>query len=371
MNSILPISSHTVRNEGGTSLCWKLKSLADKVVNICLAIFRAFFDLLTFPLRFVGSKTWSFPGVALRFPYLVFKRALGIACENSLKTELFGSGYHFQFEKKPLKEELKGYLPYIAAASFIHATNSFWIKSLGYHVIAPREFEIDEKGVEARNLCFFDPVSGLKVGVIEKGDHVIAIFGAIGSSESELENPSERKKIDRWGYQNVTWNLLGGIPSIYLQASDFFKKIRQNPRLNGKRVELAGQCYGGSVAQFLSLQHKVKALCVNSMAIGPGLQKIVGKKSLMAADKWVSHLSVERDFVSDSRGLWPVDQLMSGLGIRTAGNFGRRYVIPSGYSNAADLHNNVIGSALKYIGYDSNEKLSEIPEITNIYGHIS
>ena len=94
------------------------------------------------------------------------------------------------------------------------------------------------------------------------------------------------------------------------------------------------------------------------MPIGAGFQFKLGSKALSEADSYVKHLVIKGDFVSDTS---PVpDVILSGLGIRTPGNFGEKYRILSAYKESDKTHNFVLGSMMQHLGYDKRAKPKDV-----------
>jgi len=69
-----------------------------------------------------------------------------------------------------------------------------------------------------------------------------------------------------------------------------------------------------------------------------------------------AQVSVATDFVSDPRILPIFDRVLSLVGIRTPGNFGKRYVLPAGYERSDQIHSYIIGSLMKHLGYKDRDK---------------
>lgn len=334
-------------------------SFGEIIKRVALKILKFIGKILTFPFRYIGSKTWSIPGLIIRTPYILFKRALGINTGRTLKEELFGTGYHYGYEKKLTKEELIPFFPYVAAAAVTWSDESEWIKPFGYQLMNPKSFKIEHERIDAKKKAFYDPKTGLKVVVMEKGNDVIVAFGAIGAHRSIIgEKTKEDKKLNLYQHTNVVTNLLGIVPDRFRLAERFFAQLKEHHSLKGKKITLAGQCYGGTVAQYLALKNRFPASCFNCLPMGAGLQYKLGNKALREADKYVKHLVIRRDFVSDTSPI--PDVILSGLGLRTPGNFGKKYRIPSAYKEGDKRHNFVLGSMMHHLGYSERAKPMEV-----------
>ncbi|MFQ5730145.1 MAG: hypothetical protein ACE5GN_07270, partial [Waddliaceae bacterium] len=261
-----------------------------KIAEVARAIFEVLKKLVLLPTRYLGSKKWSVPGVVFRFPLIVVKRALGIRSKRSMKRELFGSGYHFFPEKKLSPDELRPYVKYALANASVHKSDSKYVEEEGFSVVSPVEFQPCPFGnIEAREKCFFDPKTGLKIAVFEKGDEVIVAFGALKSSESEIGgNENENKRLYKKGLRDGASNLCGTVPDIYRQACAFTENLMRTPGMQNKKITLSGQCLGGSLASYIALKHKLKAVCYNPLAMGGGLQRDIGKDALRNAEDYIT-----------------------------------------------------------------------------------
>jgi dienelactone hydrolase len=272
-----------------------------------------------------------------------------------LKQELFGSGYHHSFEKTLTPTEVKPYLPYASAAGFIYSTNPSYVLS-GWECIPPETLNLTSESVEARDKCFFDPDSGFKVTLLQKRNEVIVCVGAIEAQEQEKARSPKYQKA-----KNIAQSILGVMPPVYKQALAFAKKIQACPQFAGKKLTLTGQCYGGAIASYLALKTKLPAVCLNSFPLGAGVQYDIGKDVLSEADKYVTHISSRHDFLTDLPFYTPMDLAVSALGIRAPGSFGRKYLIPTAYSDPLMSHAYILSSVLQHLGYDKRAHPKDLP----------
>jgi hypothetical protein len=265
------------------------------------------------------------------------------------------AGYSYQMQKQLSPEELKPYMLPAFFAAFIHGTDGEWIP-WGWDVIKPQALEVADENIEARDLCFFDPESGLKVAIIAKGQEAFVVFGGAGSGFSEFpDNPTRQKKRLLLDHTSVLLNLLGTVPYTYRQAETFFARLKEHPVLQGKTITLTGQCYGGSLASYVALKHNLPAVCFNALALGAGLQQDIGNAALKQADKYVTHIIAKGDPVSDAP-ITLLDSCVGKVGIRTPGNFGIKFSIPSAYKTGAETHSFILGSILHHLGYGKRAK---------------
>jgi hypothetical protein len=337
------------------------KRWQDKVSAEAQTCFECLRAILTFPLRYLGSKTWSIPGIVLRTPWLLFKKIF-VDSSVSLKQELFGDKYHYFFEKKLTPAELKPYLPYACATGFVFWLNPKCLLPGWRHI--PAE-SLDFGGAPrdgtpvAKNGYFFDPATELKVVLVEKGDELVISFSALNIREQSLiraffsGNPSVR---------TVIGSMSGFIPPIYEKADAFVQSIRNLPQFQNKRITLSGHCYGGAIASYVGIKSSIPAICLNTFPLGVGLQKYLGSDRLNRADEYVIHISSEHDFLTERPYQAPADIFFSRLGLRTPGHFGRRFLIPSAYSNSKESHLYPLSSMIQHLGYDHRADPQDLPK---------
>lgn len=218
--------------------------------------------------------------------------------------------------------------------------------------------------IQARENCYFDAESGLKIVLMEKSDEIVVGFGALRSCSSEVKEVQAVKKINNKIYATAIKNILGTTPKIYFKALEIFKALRESPYFMGKKLTLAGQCFGGSIASFVALSEKQQAYCFNSIPLGVGLQKVLGKNKLMEAKKYITHISVKNDYITDFPGMYIFNFLLNFIGIRTAGNFGNAFVIPSAFKlfDHFRTHSFVLASFMNYVMKDSWATLETLEE---------
>lgn len=285
-------------------------------------------------------------------------------------------GYHFEMTMLT-KEELKPYLRYIALAGYAHRPMvEKLIKPFGYEALDPNVLAITQKikandmlknvevvsGVTKSGLktapCFADRTTGLKVliSVHEGRKEVILTYGMASSLDMEFGKKGKKAKL--YQYLGAAGNLLGDEMLLYKEANVLTKEIvaeiRQEPRWEKYSIKLTGKCLGGSLAQFVGLSQELDALCTNTFPLGAGSQTLIGDDKLKQADRLITHITVTADIVSDFKGIARLDSLLCEAGIRTPGNFGLRYEIPSAYSDWFGTHGYVFSSAMEYLGIDKN-----------------
>ena len=296
-----------------------------------------------------------------RVPGSIFKRIHAHPQEALFKT----SFYHNRPERQLSKQEASAIVKYAAAATVCHACDDRFIKSV-YTLLKPQKVSMREKDlcIQARDNCYFDAESGLKIVLMEKSDEIVVGFGALRSCSSEVKDAQVVKKINNKIYATAIKNILGTTPKIYFKALEIFKALRETPYFMGKKLTLTGQCFGGSIASFVALSEKQQAYCFNSIPLGVGLQKVLGKNKLMEAKKYITHISVKNDYITDFPGMYIFNFLLNFVGIRTAGNFGNAFVIPSAFKlfDHFRTHSFVLASFMNYIMDDSWATLETLEE---------
>lgn len=349
MNNEFSIHNTGVISTGNHPCPKEINQVSSPLIQRIKDIVLATFNMISFPLRYLGAKTWSIPGVICRFPYLIFMKTLGKEFSGTFMEELLGSGYHYRTEKQLSREELKTYLKYACANASVHLNDPSFIEPLGWK--------------ELKENRFFDPQTGLKISLYKKNDEIIVSFGALRSNECEFsaEDPKNQELKQR-GLGNAVMNLFGGIPKIYAQADGWITSLVSDPRFEKKKITLSGQCYGGSFASYLGLKHHINAVCINTLQLGAGLQQEIGHENLSRADSCVTHISIDNDYISDVPCSKLGDRIVSLIGLRTPGNFGHRYSIPSAFYSCQKTHYFALGSMMHHLGFHKRTRPSELPE---------
>src|SRR6185295_16502207 len=107
-----------------------------------------------------------------------------------------------------------------------------------------------------------------------------------------------------------------------------------------------GHCLGGSIAEYVALKQGVPGVGINTLPIGPGLQKAIGNEKLQRADDIFRHVIVDTDIFSDPPPMLKVvDAVMNFFGVRTIANFGTETKLPTIFDErSTDTHNYAIAS---------------------------
>jgi hypothetical protein len=118
------------------SLPLENKGAVESIVN---PIFSSIGKFIVFPLRYLGSKTWSIPGIIVRTPVIIF---MAIFYNKPItKDQFFGTGYA-ENSTKLESEESKEYLRYacFGLVPFRYEEDK-WSNPFNGKIVAPKELE--------------------------------------------------------------------------------------------------------------------------------------------------------------------------------------------------------------------------------------
>lgn len=332
-------------------------SRGSTIAVLAKRIFDGFYVVFSFPCRFLGSKTWSVPGVILRAPWILFKR-LFVRNSTPIIQELFPNNYRFSFEKTLTREEVKPYYPHVAATAFVHQNKDQFIPS-GWKNLSPKDLGITMLKVDVGNDCLYDLSSGFKASLIEKDDEIIVAFGSLEIDSGKTETGKFR--FSKSG--NILTSLVGLTPKPLQQAASFVQILRNHTYCQGKKISVTGNSYGAALAAYAGLKNETPAVCFNAFQLGVGSQWDIGKDRLEKADQYITHISAKGDYVTDLSIYKPVDLFLSAVGLKTPGNFGRRFTIPSAYKKPLATHGFILGSVLEHLGYNQRTTPAELKTI--------
>lgn len=277
-------------------------------------------------------------------------------------------GWKREFGKAMTREKAIEMLPYVGLVAYVHSCHDTWSAPFGWSPISPESFCLHYPNVVGNDHCFLNQSSGLKVSLLERGNEVAVVFGAVGSLKGENKGKKNcLTSLYSPQAHNTVSNLSGIIPQLHLEAEGFVDTLLSHPRLYGKKVVFVGQCSAGSIASYVALKRGEKAICFNSLQLGAGLQYRIGTERLKKADQFVTHVSVAGDFLSYGKVTNTFDRALSFLGIRTPGNFGEKYELPSAYTSQMDTHEYVNGSFMQFLGYSQRDKPTD-KVIHDLYG---
>lgn len=249
-------------------------------------------------------------------------------------------------------EEAKRVLPYAFSAPAIHMnTWSTWLEPSGYRHISPASLTLPvlPGQIEAREACFFDPQTALKVALFQKGNELMLVFGALNSSYTEVDPASRnaymRKLLGAGGY-----NLVWGRPLVFQRALELVDMLKNLPHFQNLELRLAGQSFGGGIASYVALKLDCPAICFNSLPIGSWVSRDVGPAGIQLADRNIKQVSVEGDWLSDNFLMRYRDWVSAMISLPSLP--GKRVFVPTAYASLNETHAYVVGSLLVYTGFD-------------------
>jgi len=324
----------------------RLTTYKNRVVETAQPLIHTLGQAVNVPLRWFGSKTFSIPGIIVRFPVVAIKHLLG---KNdpamTFKEELLPQKGYTWFTHKDLKpEDAKEYLLHATAAGCVHRNNVSWLEPFGYTPIPAERFTVDAVKDE---YAIFDKETGIKIILFQKGDELLLVFGALRTHESQFkpQDLKESNKLTTKVKLSCLSSLLGGKPALYTRANELVSQIMQSDVVKGKKVTICGQSLGGSIASYVGLQQQIPAVALNGFPLGAGLQQLIGKEKLDNADQIVSNIRVKGDYWCDVPVIIKLfDIFVSGLGLKTPGNFGKLLDVPAIHTGAQNNHVDVYGA---------------------------
>ncbi|MCE5319302.1 MAG: hypothetical protein LLG04_18300 [Parachlamydia sp.] len=339
--------------------------LHEKIKRIFSEIFHGLKEIVSFPLRYLGSKTWSIPGIIVRTPILLFKRIF--FQEPLTKVAFFGTGYYSNNGPQLSVEETKDVLRYAAfgLVPFRYEQDK-WAEPFGAKVIAPAALNVDltklPGNVKTNGHAFFDRNNLFKAMVLEDEHEMVVTFGPMYSHLSDISDAKESSKKVKKQLRSIIANYAGLSPQNYDQADALMEQLKKIAQEKNKRLVVTGQSLAGSIASYVALKHEIKGICFNSVQLGAGLQSKIGDAKLAKADMLLTQIHVQRDLVSQLPGIGVVDRALSAFGVRTPGTFGQRRLIPSAFKDMRSSHDYPVKSMMNYLGYDKNAKASELKQ---------
>lgn len=324
------------------------------VNKIAVAVINTLSYLSSCVTRYIGSKSFSIWGVSYRLCSHIAHKIFDSSYNKSLDKALFFD--HYQFLHTPAtKKKAKSFIEASSCCTFVQSSDKKWVEKLELNVIDPKSLDLQMDGIKCCDGYILDVESGLKIALCEKNGKVYISYSAKRAAYPGAESLNESKDYIAVENSAIVSNLVGGKPARYLRGIVITKALLNSSFMQGKQVHLTGQCFGGSVAQAAALTFGVKATLFNTFAMGAGIQQLVGDKNILKAKKLITHVSAKSDYVSQPWYIKPFDYTLGFLGIRTAGNFGKKFSIPTAYTDTAETHKYFLGSLFEYLGYDKRD----------------
>jgi hypothetical protein len=339
-------------------------NILKKIKECATEIFSKINTVMTFPLRFFGSKTWSLPGLLLRMPVKFCMK----------KPLIDDNVYHRDSQKNLTPNELRKFLKFAAVSTASFECDFKWIdqvENLEFHRLQPDEIDPNDLpvGVTIGENFIIDVETGLNLVICENENQVIIAFGALNAHNNKVDE-NQRKRLEKKEKNSLMGNFFGASPCMYKKASNLVELIKKSKICEGKKITLTGQSMGGSLATYVAIKQKLSAVCINSFPLGAGLQFELGKSSVSMAHQHVTQISVKNDIFNDNKWIKVFDKILSFSGIRTPGIFGKKFSIPSAYSDRTSTHVYALGSIMKHLGYDVRTLPSEVINAENLNSKI-
>lgn len=206
--------------------------------------------------------------------------------------------------------------------------------------------------------------SGIKISVLENdSSEIIIAFGAKHSAKRVFgEDHAGYQQFEKAQSRSIAQNLAGFLPESHIKSKQIIEHLLSLPYFKNKKITLTGTCFGASLAQYTGLKLGIKAVCFNSLQLGQAAQQDIGYEKLAQADFWIEHVNARKDFLNDSRLYNLANHSLSFIGIKTPGNFGRQYCIPSAYKDSSKSHVFIMGSFIKYLGFNERSVPKDFPK---------
>jgi hypothetical protein len=346
-----PIDAKSYQNCAGSKTLGKIHQAAKTSLK-CIQ------QLFLFPKRFIGAKDWSLPGLILQTPVYLLHKILG-----KPYVGLFGQSYHRFFEKQISVVEAKKFLPFVAASVGTDSEEKF-LHPCSLRSIDLCALNLDLKGVKILHNSLIEARSGIKISVLENASsEIIIAFGAKHSAKMVFgDDHAGYQQFEKAQSRNIAQNLAGCLPASHKKSKQIIEHLLTLPYFINKKITLTGTCFGASLAQYTGLKLGIKAVCFNSLQLGQAAQQDIGYEKLAQADFWIEHVSTRKDFLNDSQIYNRANHILSFIGIKTPGNFGRQYCIPSAYTDSSKSHVFIMGSFMKYLGFNERSLPKDLPE---------
>lgn len=257
--------------------------------------------------------------------------------------------------------QAKKYLRYLAFSTSSFNNNTSWSDALNIRFIDPMKTQNSIKldDFEVTPYGFKDYRTGLKIVLGETSKKEIFIcFGAAGSFGADTSG-SKMVRAQSAQMMAVFGNLLGFQNYLFQQAAESVSALIKQEFFKNKKVFIMGNSLGGTIASFASLKNKIPSICFNSLQLGLGQQQAISFQTLNEANKYVTHISTSNDYVSQFPGMRYLAYFLNTLRIRTIGNFGKKYIIPSLY-NPFVSHGWIVKCMMQHIGYQANQKTADL-----------
>jgi Lipase (class 3) len=185
-----------------------------------------------------------------------------------------------------------------------------------------------------------DPRTGFSAGITYDPDRreVVIAFSGLGSSRMTARQALR-----------TAMNWLGFIPKNMSQASKLTRLVKQHidevnrslPEGQKLKLTLTGHSMGGGLASYAALRNQVPGVVTNPMRLGWGARARIGQSRLVEADKYLTEVVVQGDWVADNHAAKLYMPLVPVFNVRGPLGHARRFMVPN-YQNR-HAHNDIPG----------------------------
>lgn len=260
-------------------------------------------------------------------------------------------------------EEIQNSMPYAFGAPTI-CTNMWkdWIEHFGYKHIEPLCIEnlSNQNKIEAREFCFFDIETGLKVALFEKDQQLLILFGALNSSKTEVNKDQSQSHYIKKVVIAASYNLIWGKPLLFQRAFELVSQLKEHSRFINMQFVLTGQSLGGGIATYVGLKLQLETICFNSLPLGTWVKREIDQATLNLAHRNIKQIIIESDWLSDNLLLKKMSSVFSYV-VSLPHLYGEKKYVPTAFPNdVIESHAHIISSLTKFINIAEGLQPSQI-----------
>ena len=157
-----------------------------------------------------------------------------------------------------------------------------------------------------------------------------------GSSDYFLCFPGTgaMNNLDKQWTTNIANFMLDDVPKAYKQAVALAHEMQGVIQSKGGTLKLAGHSLGGGIANYVGLKLGLESVCFNPSPMGKGCLNDLGNDLSQEQVNQQTHLIIQGDLVSDSKGMKLLHQLRG----HSTPLVGKVYEIPADHSEYPDIN---------------------------------
>lgn len=282
-------------------------------------------------------------------------------------------GYERFVRRRLNKNELHQCAAICAMTAFMRNHSFQYIEPIGIRLVDihsrldPKSLkQLSSLGFEIKNGAIFHVKNCVKMSLLQSasGKYYLG-YGDAGAlerftAEHGLEEKSAGMEMRARGI--VAQELLVGKINFLEHTSQATSIILESLQLAPSQVALFGQCYGGLLASYTSIDLGYKCVTINSMSLGAHAQVHLGEK-LSKAKELVTHVFVESDLTQSHPVVEGLDWFFSRIGFRTPGCFGKKFEIKNVHNfDLVNRHAYSFDLVLGNLGYPTRYKFEDMSE---------